>query len=233
MTKRVRVLISGLGAALFAAPMVARAQTTSRLVITPYAGVYTPTTNLAHVGAAMGGQSARLTLKQKTALALGGNMSYWFTERTALEVGAAYAFSDARASTRVFGGGQGFAFSGSENAYALLGSAKLMVSVLPSTSPMSLRVGVGPAVVTRGGDAYKADESGKFRGLTDVGGAFSLCTKIPITKLLAVRLRGEDYMYSAKLKFENSVDPTTNYAFESKFQHDLLFSVGLQFAFGR
>ena len=234
MRIRVWALIMGLaGGALLAVPTVAGGQTTRRLVITPYAGVFAPTTSLAKVGAAIGGESANLTLKQKSAFALGANASYWFTERTAVELGAAYAFSDAKATAALNSTSEQFFLNQSQNAYAVLASAKLMVSMLPSTSPMSLRLGVGPALVTRGGSAYKSDEEGKFTGLTDVGGAFSLCTKIPITKLVAVRLRGESFMYSAKLRFEDPADPTNNFRFDSRFQSDLLFSAGLQFAFGR
>jgi hypothetical protein len=234
MKTRVRLLgASVVIAAVLATPAIAGAQTTRRLVITPYAGVYAPTGHLLKLGLAAGGQSANLTMKQKASFALGGNASYWLTERTAIEVGATYAFSDATASANLSGGEEPFAFTGSENAYALLATAKYMVSMLPSTSPMSLRLGLGPALVTRGGSAYKSDSEGKFSGLTDVGGAISLCTKIPVTKLVAVRLRGESYLYSARLKFEDPVDPTNNFRFDSRFQTDLLFSAGLQLAFGR
>ena len=218
---------------LVATPIAVGAQAAKRWVITPYAGVYVPTANLLKFDAASGGQSASLAVEQKTAFALGANASYWFSERTALELGGAYAFSDAKASATLAGTSEAFAGSGSQNAYTVMASAKVMVNLLPATSPMSLRLGVGPAMITRGGDAYKSTSAGKFSGLTDVGGALSLCTKIPVTKDLAVRLRGEDYMYSAKLKFEQPADPTNNFAFDSRFQHDLLFSVGLQFPFGR
>jgi hypothetical protein len=234
MTVPVRALFTGIAfGAMLVAPTVASGQTVKRIVITPYAGVYAPTTNLAEVGAAAGGASASLNLKQKTALALGANASFWFTDRTALEVGAAYAYSDAKGSVSLSGTGQDFSGTVSNNAYAILTSAKFMLSMLPSTSAMNLRLGIGPALVTRGGSAYKSDELGKFTGLTDVGGVVSLCTKIPVTKLVAVRLRGESFMYSAKLGFKDPVDPTNNFKFDSRFQNDLLFSAGLQFAFGR
>jgi hypothetical protein len=74
---------------------------------------------------------------------------------------------------------------------------------------------------------------GKITGLTDVGGAISLCTRIPITRLVALRLRGENFMYSSKLGFEDPADRSNNFEFDSKFQNDLLFSAGLQFTFGR
>lgn len=234
MTVPVRSLFASIAfGAVLIAPTVASAQTVKRIVITPYAGVYTPTTNLAEVGAAAGGASASLNLKQKTALALGANASFWFTDRTAVEFGAAYAYSDVKGSVNLSGTGENFSGSVSDNAYAILASAKFMVSMLPQTSPMNLRLGIGPALVSRGGSAYKSDELGKYTGLTDVGGAVSLCTKIPVTKLVAVRLRGESFMYSARLGFKDPANPTNNFKFDSKFQNDLLFSAGLQFAFGR
>lgn len=216
---------------LLGGPVVAGGQTTRKLVITPYAGVFAPTTRLAELAAAGGGVRVHANLKQKAAFALGGNASYWLSERTAIEVGGAYAFSDAKGSFTFVEQGDRFSASAADDAYAVMGSAKLMVSLLPQTSPMSLRFGVGPAIVHRGGDAYKADADGKITGLTDVGGAISLCTKIPITKSLALRLRGENFMYSAKLGFEDPVDPSNNFKFDSKFQNDLLFSAGLQFGF--
>ena len=234
MTVPARSLFAGIAfGAMLVAPIVASAQTVKRVVLTPYAGVYAPTTNLAEVGAAAGGTSASLNLKQKTALALGANASFWFTDRTAVEVGAAYAYSDAKGSVGLTGTDQTFSGTVSNNAHAILASAKFMVSMLPSTSPMNLRLGIGPALVSRGGSAYKSDELGKFTGLTDVGGAVSLCTKIPVTKQVGVRLRGESFMYTSKLGFKDAVDPTNNFKFDSKFQNDLLFSAGLQFAFGR
>lgn len=230
-TKR-SLIIPAAAAALVAAPVVAGAQTIRKLVITPYAGVFAPTNDLARAVEAGGGTRARLDLKQKAALAIGGNASYWLTERTALEVGAAYAFSDARATTSLAGHGEHLSFTGTEDAYAVLGSAKFMVSLLPPRSPMSLRLGVGPAIIHRGGDAYDADEDGEITGLTDVGGAISLCTKVPITRSIALRLRGENFMYSSRLRFKDPVDPADDFEFKSRFQNDLLFSAGLQLAFG-
>ena len=233
MRTRMWLHTSALAAGALLVASTAGAQPARRLIITPYAGVYTPTTSLAKVGVAAGEASASLDLKHKTALALGANASYWFTERTAVEIGAAYAFSDAKASASIAGTGSPFAGSASQNAYALLASAKLMVGLLPATSPFNLRFGVGPALVTRGGSAYKSDAEGKFTGLTDVGAAASLCTKIPITKAVALRLRGEDFMYSAKLRFHDPVDPSNNFRFDSRFQNDLIFSAGLQLGFWR
>jgi hypothetical protein len=92
---------------------------------------------------------------------------------------------------------------------------------------------VGPAIINRGGTAYKDDEEGKFSGLTNVGGAASLCTRIPITGRVALRLRAEDYVYQSRLKFRDAADPTGSPSFDKKLQNDLIFSAGLQIGFAR
>lgn len=218
----------GAGVAIVGAILAATtagAQTTKKVVLTPYFGMYAPTTNLL---VAPGGEGSA---RHKAGPTLGLNASWWLTDRVAFELGGAYAYSDARTVSPELSPVV-TSLRETRNAYVLLGSAKAMVGLFPADSKMSLRLGFGPAIISHGGSGYK-DPDGKVTGRTDVGGAISLCSKIPITDRIAVRVRAEDYLYQAKLAFRSSVDPTDDVAFDKKFQSDLLFSAGLQFAFFR
>lgn len=215
-----------LGALAVAAllPLSATAQGRGTWVFTPYAGVYVPANDLARLTAEPADLAGAFKVKHQNALALGGTASYWLTERAAVELGGAYAYSHLDGVP--VSGAPGSARN--ERASVMMGSAKFMYALLPSTSDVQLRLGLGPAVVHRGGTAYKEEDGVDVRGLTDVGGAFSLCTRVPLTGRLALRLRAEDYVYRAQLKFRDSADPLSGYSTDRRYQNDLIFSAGLQ-----
>jgi hypothetical protein len=210
----------------------ANAQTTRRFVVTPYAGVFVPATRVAELKPGLVGVQSAIGIRQQNALALGANASYWFNGFAGVELGGAWAFSDTRASFGLSSQVPGLSLSRNESARVLVGSAKLMVNLMPVTERSALRLGVGPAIISRGGSAYKADDNGDFSGLTDFGGAISLCSRIPMTDFLSLRLRAENYMYSSKLKFR---DFSTNeeFSFGSKLQNDFIFSAGVQMVWWR
>lgn len=219
-------------AAVFGLPGTADAQAQRRIVVTPYAGVFVPTTKVAQFRSQLGGTDHVVGIRQQSALALGANASYWFSNLTGVEVGGAWAFSDARPR-----GGLSNDVPGSlpvtESARVLFASAKLMLNLIPFTERRALRVGVGPAVISHGGSAYDADQGGRFTNLTDFGGAVSLCSRIPMTDFLSVRLRAESYIYSSKFRFESATNPNDNVEFASRIQNDFIFSAGLQMVFWR
>lgn len=160
-------------------PTVLPGQTGHRIVVTPYAGAFVPTGKLARFGH-NAPSNAGLGLQQRNGLALGANASYWFTDRTGIEVGGMYAFSDAKSLAGPGGGMPGFPAAGTRTAYVLAGSARLMLNILPISERTAVRFGIGPAVIRHDGTAYKADETGVLSGLTDYGAALSLCTKLPL-----------------------------------------------------
>lgn len=198
-------------------PLVAGAQPLGKFVLTPYVGVYAPTTDVAKVDLG--------TAEQRAGLALGATGSYWFTERAGIEVGGAYAWSKLRTIDPVD--------TFSENAGLILGAAKFMYGLFPVTSDFQLRLGVGPAIISRMGSAYKSDEEGSITGKTDFGGAVSLCTKIPLGRGMALRLRAEDYMYQAKLGYRDKLNPLDSFTADERFQHDFILSAGLQIGLPR
>ena len=225
---------AGVGLALaLIAPRTSPAQSTHRIVVTPWAGAYVPANKLARVGDNSSG-NAGLGLEQRTGLALGANASYWFTDRAGVEVGGLYAFSDARSIPGSSGGMPGFPAAGNRDAWVLAGSAKLMLNILPITDRAALRFGVGPAVIRHDGNAYKADATGALSGLTDYGAALSLCSRLPVTDFISIRLRAEDYLYRSRIQYFHGTGGGANdIAFDARIQNDLVFSAGLQMVFWR
>jgi len=217
-----------------AAPALAQQQP-RELKLTPFVGVYAPTTKVAKMDMTVDGNSFAASITQKTSFAFGATGSYWWTRRLGLELGGAYAMSDATGAFRTSGSELDVnSVDQSERARVLFGSARMMFGILPLGEDAQLRLGMGPAIVNRGGKAYRAEADGKFQGLTDLGGVVSLCTRIPMTELLAIRIRAEDYMYESQLKVRTiGGDASGSFTFDRRFQHDFLFSAGLQLGFRR
>jgi hypothetical protein len=230
MTRHPVLLLAaaGFGFAVLS-PRISTSQETRRIVVTPYAGFFMP---VAKIGKLEGGSTnPGLGVAQQNALALGMNASYWFNNRTGIEVGGFYAFSDMKTFAGLAGGLPGLA-TPTENAYVIAGSAKFMVNLLPLSDRTALRLGVGPAIIHRDGTAYDPTGQGVLSGLTDVGGAISLCTRLPLTDLLSIRVRAEDYIYQSQLRYVGSI-PARDMEFDAKLQHDFVFSAGLQMVFWR
>jgi hypothetical protein len=203
-------------------------QLSQRIVLTPYAGVFAPASTFS--GIPLSEDVGSLRVRAKPAAAVGATVSYWINERTALELNGAYAFSDIQSKPLGASTWQGGLGSGlSAKAYTLLGSARVMYNIIPSQYNFRLRVGVGPAIVSRGGKAFDVSD-GTIKGLTDVGGVASLCSRIPLMDRVALRLRAEDYIYSARIKFES---PARTVLAAQRLQNDMMFSAGLQFAFNK
>jgi hypothetical protein len=187
-------------------------------VFTPWIGAYVPTTDFTRFSASDEGEVFRGTVRHQRGVALGGNASYWFGERMGVEFGGAYAWShaDIKSDFESF----------DDHAYLMMGTAKMMFALLPPGEGTQLRLGVGPAVIRRGGTAYEEDE-GEFKGLTNLGGAVSLCTRFALTDRIALRLRAEDFIYRSRLTFHDD-SPGSDPRFDKKMQNDLVFSAGLQ-----
>jgi outer membrane protein W len=234
MSGRVVRRLAGLAAVVAVAPGVLGAQQLAdKIVVTPYMGVYVPTNDIAKIGVGAGAASLTANIKHQTALVGGLNLSYWLTDRVGIEGGAAYTKSGIKGNLLVEQPGGTVAETGSQYAHVWLGSAKLMLQVLPQTSDFNLRLGFGPAIISRAGSAYGSDAQLKVTGKTDIGAALSLCSRVPVSSNVSVRLRAEDYMYSGKLGFKSAVTPADNFTFDSRFQHDLVFSAGLQLFLNR
>jgi hypothetical protein len=201
-------------------------------VLTPLVGVYVPTSDIARSTILDGERSVTSSLRQRAAVIYGGTLSYWLTGRVAIEGSTLYSSSRLEASVRSTQPGASIAESMADNASLWLGTMKVLVQLRPPASGFNMRFGFGPAILTRGGAAYRSTAEGTPTGLTDVGAALSLCTRIPLTSKLSIRLRGEDYMYRGKLGWAD-MDPTSSYMFGSGTNNDFVFSLGLQFMLNR
>ena len=227
------VALAGIVAAAMAAPAVAGAQMAGKFVVTPYVGAYLPSNDIAKANAAAGGTSVDVGLKSQSVGAFGLNGSYWLNDRIAVEGGVLYAGSHLKGSMAINENGTLTAGSASEHANVWLGSTKLMVQLLPPESALNLRFGIGPAIINRSGTAYNSGTEGKFTGLTDFGAAMSLCSRLALTPNLGLRLRVENYMYQAKLGYENFLVPGEKLTFDGRMQNDFVISAGLQIFLNR
>jgi hypothetical protein len=220
--------LASLAGAIAAVPTLTSAQLAGRVVVTPYVGAYLPTDHVARIGRTPDGTMFTADAKQQTAMAFGANVSFWLTDHLAIEGGSAYSASGLR-STMALDEPAGLASAGQkENAHIWLGSVKVMMQLLPDESAFNLRFGVGPAIISHGGSAYAGNADGKLSGLTDYGAAMSLCTRISLMDNVALRLRGENYMYYSKMGWKSNIDPTREFSFDSRMQHDFVLSAGLQ-----
>lgn len=221
-----RLVLTASVVAALAMPGAAAAQLTGNVIFTPYVGAFVPTSDLAVTTLVDQGITAKFRGKQQPGMAFGANGSYWLSERVGIELGALYTSSKFKGSATETVTGFGLAETVGSDIW--LSSAKLMLQLLPATSSYNMRFGLGPAVIHRGGTAFDADAEGQFSGVTDVGAAMSLCTRLALTNNFALRLRAENYLYQAKLRYEGRMR-SDDMSFDSRLQNDLVFSVGFQF----
>jgi hypothetical protein len=202
------------------------AQLAGKFVVTPYVGAYVPSADLVRGSLAVGGVSAAVSARHQASVAFGTTGSFWVTDRVGLEGGLLYSKSDLKRDGFLNEGGIITPGSGRDYANVWLGSAKLMVQLLPAESDYNVRLGFGPALITRNGSAY-SDPEGSYTGLTDLGAVISLCTRLRLTDMFSLRLRGEDYFYQANVGFKDN-QTGQSISFSDRKQNDFVFSLGFQ-----
>jgi len=227
------VTLAGVLAAAMITPAQARGQLSGKFVVTPYVGAYLPSTDLARINVGAGANFVNAAIKHQSTAAFGANASYWLNDRFAIEGGLLYANTDLKGSMLTNENGALTTTPLADHANVWLGSTKLMIQVLPQESDFNLRFGIGPALITRNGSAYKSDVEGKVTGLTDFGAAMSLCSRLALSPNVGLRLRVENYMYKAKIGYESFGSPSNSLAFDSRTQNDFVLSAGLQFFLNR
>jgi len=230
---RTSLFLAGVMAPVILFAARAGAQQSRRIVVTPYAGMFMPSDKLAELRADVSGLPRVMGMRQQSSLAMGAGASYWFNDFAGVELGGAWAFSDVVPSLGLASQVPGLSSTRNESARVLMGSAKLMVNLFRLNQRSAVRLGVGPAIIQRGGAAYDADSNGEFTGLTDFGGAVSLCTRLPLTDFLALRVRAENYMYSTRLGYRSRETSNEEFNFQSRMQNDFIFSAGLQMVWRR
>ena len=213
---------------LVVAPVTAHAQMKGRVIITPYVGVYAPSTDVFKLSRVESGTTVSFSAKHQAAAAVGASASMRLDGRFAIEAGGMYSRNTLRADLLMNQVGTVTTSHASDEANVWAGTLKLMFETLPSGSEHNLRLGLGPAIITRGGPAYRAVAAGRMDGLTDVGAALSLCTRVPLGSFADLRLRAEDLVYQARQTWESQTIPGASLKSDPRLQHDFVLSVGLQ-----
>lgn len=162
--------------ALFLASVTASHLTAQGVSFAPDVGVYVPTQSL--IAAADGGQ-----LEQQISLSVGGKLDIWFSQRVGFQGTGSYAPS--RLTFNLSGP------SAQEDANIFMGSGRLMVYLIPPTSPVSFMVNGGVGIVNRSGAAYT-----ELDDKTDLSGTFGAALGIRMGNFLSLKFSGESYIYN-------------------------------------
>ncbi len=179
-----------------------------------------------------------LTAKQKSAVSFGARVSAWITEVFGLEGSFTFALSDGETSLAadILGvsvegdvcgvvtlDGEDIPTGAECDSNVLYASAKALYRVIPQPGGMlSIHLGGGPALISRGGDFWDGID-----GTTDIGGVLNVGATFDVSPQVGIRLDAEDYLYSAKFEVDNAE------VGDSKFQNDLFFTGGIVIKFGQ
>ena len=180
--------------------------------LSPYFGVYAPLTNVV--------DEQGFEVRHVTAAAFGGRVTLWLPGRLGVEVTLMSAASDLEAEDN--GTQLDCAFDFECDAWVLAASTKLLVRLGPLRGS-SVHLGLGPSFLTRNGDGYEGAE-----GRSHFGGVFDAGARLRVGSRTFVRLDIEDYVGSTD--FEIGVFQP--FQTQSQTQHDVVFSLGLQFRLG-
>lgn len=197
------LILVGAGLASVGSPSRLAAQ--AKLEFTPFAGLYIPTANVI--------DQSGVTLKQKTTVAFGGRVAVWVSERIGVEGSFGFAPSGVKAETPLG--------SADTSASIVMASGRVLIG-LPSSGNTSYHLIVGGGIVSHGGAGYEG-----ATGKTDIGGVVGAGARIKVGPSLRLRLDLEDNLFSAKFK-----EPISGLETDSKFQNDLVISLGLAIPLG-
>lgn len=192
------------------APVALQAQ--ARFEITPFVASYYGLTHLSSQenGPINGGD---FNIDQNNAFAFGGRLSVPVGTRFAVE--GEFAFTQSGLSILEEDAfGDGLDGGVSQDGNIMYGSIRAVIS--PARSNLFLIA--GPAYIHRGGDAWEGVDS---EDLNDFGGVVGLGIRANVTPRFRLNLTAETYLYSFQVG--NA---------ESKFQSDVLVSIGIPIALG-
>ena len=181
-----------------------------RTEITPFVASYYHLTHLASGTTAAGND---FNIDQKNAVAFGGRITVPIGGRVAIQGEFTFATSGL-AATEKNGIGPGLDGGLSQNGNIIFGSLRAVLS--PRRSNLFLLA--GPAIVKRGGDAWSGVKSSD---ITDFGGVVGFGFRANVTPRFRVNFTAESYLYS----FDGG-------GTDSKFQSDLLVSLGIPISLG-
>jgi hypothetical protein len=167
---------SGLAAATIAATAAASpAAAQGGVELTPWAGVYVPTSN--SVGDL--GQD----ISRDVSVVGGARLSFWGTGNLGFEVSGGYAPAKIGDET----------INETGNTDLLLATGRLMLALSPVSNPVGFYIAGGPALLARGSNPFDDDRSS-----TDIGGVLGLGFRFGGNENSRVGFRVdlEDYLYN-------------------------------------
>ena len=141
--------------------------------LTPWAGVYVPTSN------SVGGLGEDLS--RDVSVAGGARLTFWGTGNLGFEVTGGYAPSKIGDETV------------NESVNLLLANARLLLALSPVTNGVGFYIAGGPALLARGGNPFDDDRSS-----TDLGGVLGLGLRFGggENSRVGFRIDLEDYLYN-------------------------------------
>jgi len=220
MSSSFRSAALALAAMLAAAPTFAQspAEGTSQLQaqggsfsLSPYVGVVMPTADLLTLSKGTG--TGTESLKLSTAITVGGRLGIMFNSRIGFLADVGYSPGSLNFdSTGV---------TANTDVTTTSGVGKLVLYLIPSTSPVWLNVSGGGGAIRH---SFK-NAAGTLSGLkdgTNIGGVIGAGAGIRLGQFVALTGSVEDYLYDAS--FDNSGTKTSE-----KKQHDVRITGGIRF----
>jgi hypothetical protein len=201
-----------------AQPLAAQAVS---LDFVPFVGVMVPTSDLARTAFVTSpNDTTQLTIRQNVSVQLGGRLVAWWSRSVGWEGTFAYSIGSAKAEV---GGTNVCDQSDAKcDANVWYASSKILFRYAPQPYPgWALFGGVGLAVAGHVGDFWDNAEA-----KTDLGGVLDFGASYDLSRIFAVRVDLEDYIYQFKAKIEDDPVLGTVEA-SSKWQNDLVLSAGL------
>jgi Outer membrane protein beta-barrel domain len=219
MTSSPRSAAFALAVLLVATPIFAQspAEGSERLAsqggsfsLSPYVGVVMPTADLLTLSKGTG--TGTESLKLSTAITVGGRLGIMFNPRVGIVADVGYSpgslnFDSTGVTTNT-------------DVTTLSGVGKLVLFLIPSTSPVWLSVSGGGGAIRH---SFK-NAAGTLSGLTDgtnIGGVVGAGAGIRLGQFIALTGSVEDYLYDAS--FDNSGTKTSE-----KKQHDVRITGGIR-----
>jgi hypothetical protein len=174
--RKLLTLASGLAAATVVATTAATpAAAQGGVELTPWAGVYIPTSN--SVGA------LDQDISRDVSVAGGARLTFWGTGALGFEVTGGYAPAKIGDET----------INETGNTDLLLASGRLMLALSPVSNKVGFYIAGGPALLVRGSNPFDDDRSS-----TDIGGALGLGLRFGggEDSRVGFRIDLEDYLYN-------------------------------------
>ena len=178
--------------------------------LSPYVGMVLPTADLLTLSKSTG--TGTQDIKLSSALTVGGRLGIMFTSRVGILADVGYSPGSLKFDST--------GISTNTDVTVLSGIGKLVLFLIPSTSPVWLNVSGGGGAIRH---SFK-NGSGTLTGLkdgTNVGGVIGTSAGIRLGQLIALTGTVEDYLYSAQ--FDNAGTKTTE-----KNQHDVRITGGIR-----